>query len=448
MESILAAEGFEQAERLARFLPTANSDDLRRLLLGMQSQGGYLEPTLSDAIFLRWMAIDAEGALAFTEKEGFVGPAWWAWGKVDPEAALAAALAKPGSWLGTMVVRAIAQDDPARAREILDQYPRFTNESAMAGMASGLMNVDPAAGATLAAAWHYSLDQENLVSGWARREPEAALAWARALPDQTRRAEALGIVLAQWAATHPEKVGPAIEALPDGRTKWKLYAEHAKSLAATDPDAARAWVDAAPTPLVRREAALELVRGLAAADPQAALAVFRDIDWSLGQESSANHHVVMPNGEVVTSGYGPDPLTRVAMELGKAVPEDVLAMVGTLPPEAPVSYLTHHAFGTWALHDPRAASEWLAAQPDGEVRALATRQLVDQLRNGPAPDFEAAAHWALTLPQDERTRKGGTLSEVVRQWRAREPEAAQAFLDSPACPPEIRSTIRASSPTP
>ncbi|MFN0129425.1 MAG: hypothetical protein ACKV19_22395 [Verrucomicrobiales bacterium] len=296
-ESVLAAEGFEQAERLGRFLRTATSDELKRLLLGMRKSGGHIEMTQRDAIFLRWMAIDAEGALAFTEKDAFIGPAWWAWGKVDPDAALAAALAKRESWLGTMVVRAIAQDDPARARAILERHPQFAEQSAMGGMASGLMKVDPVAGATLAAAWNHSLDPEHLVSGWARREADAALAWAQALPDQARRSEALGIVLAQWAATHPEKVGPAIEAMPDGRTKWKLYAEHTRSLAAT----ATQW--AAESPQVAADWAATLPPGEARAWAAANVAG----QWQLYDEAAARAWIEsLPPDErrIAEQGFG------------------------------------------------------------------------------------------------------------------------------------------------
>jgi len=257
----LAAEGFERAERLGRFLVSAQPEDLERLARGLRNDHGYVEMVLGDAIFLRWMTVDPVGGLAFANKERFTNMAWWAWGKTDPEASLAAALEDPSPSVGAMVVRAIGQSDPLRARELIDLYPHFEQHLAMQGMASGLMDIDPAAGATMAAVWNDDFDK--LVGGWAQRDPDAAMAWLAELPDMTKRSEALSRILGQMAFAHPERVGATIAALPDGATKWRAYANHAKRLAATDPEAARAWVEAAPTPLVRNEATVALARGLA-----------------------------------------------------------------------------------------------------------------------------------------------------------------------------------------
>lgn len=434
VDGILVAEGFERAERLGRFLVSAQPGDLERLLIGLRGERGNMEVTLGDAIFLRWMTVDAAGGLAFAEKEGFTSMAWWAWGKIDPDSALAAALENPQSWAGTMVMRAIAQSDPLRARELFDRYPQFAESTALGGLASGMMKVDPVAGATLAAAWNHVVDHENLVSGWARREPDAALAWAQGLRDRTKRAEAMGVVLDQLAAEHPEKVGRAIEEMPDGHAKWRLYAEHAKRLAATDPEAARAWAEAAPTPLLRREATVELARGLATANPTAALEALRGLDWSAGGDMFARQQILWPNG---ASYSGRGQLTDVVGEISAVAPAECLEFVTSLPDEAPVQQLVYSAFGTWILQDAFAASEWLAGQPDGAIRQTATQNLVQVLSGGDNPDFESAAQWAVTLPRENGVN--GVVSRLFERWRRRDPEAAQAFLDGPDCPPEVRA---------
>lgn len=163
VESILAAKGFEQAARLGRFLATAQPADLERLHRGMRHRNGVIKETLGDAIFLRWMSVDAAGGLAYARKEDSGSAAWWAWGKVDPDAALTAALEQKDPWRGSAVLRAIAQSDPLRARDLIERYPQFGDGNAMAGLAAGLMQVDPAAGATVAADWNHSINHENLV---------------------------------------------------------------------------------------------------------------------------------------------------------------------------------------------------------------------------------------------------------------------------------------------
>ena len=124
VEGILAAEGLEQFESLALFLPHAEAAELERLYLGLEEQASAsLDKTLGPALFLRWTRLDPAGAVAFATKRGRGPTAWWAWGKVDPEAAVAAALAsKEGN--GKAVVRAIGQSDPTRAQALLDQHPQ------------------------------------------------------------------------------------------------------------------------------------------------------------------------------------------------------------------------------------------------------------------------------------------------------------------------------------
>jgi hypothetical protein len=442
VESILAASGFERAERLGRFLVSAQPADLERLLLGLRTPQGYIEGMLADAIFLRWMEVDATGGLAFAEKERFGSMAWWAWGKTDPAAALAAGLERRVDFPGTMVLRAIAQNDPARARELLERYPQFQQSSAMEGLASGLMKIDPAAGATMAAAWSDSIYHEKLISGWARREPEAALAWAQALPDLAKRAEAMTVLLDQWAVHHPEKVGPAIEALPESRQKWKLFVEHAKRLATVDPDAARAWAEAAPTPLLRREATVEMARGLATADPGTALEVLRGLDWSnpdwtrIDGPSFGRQRTLRPNGMGIS---GEDSLPSVVAEITAAAPIDGMTFVASLPATAPVYDLTRRAFQTWASRDSMAASEWLAGQPAGPTRHAGAEQLAMYLTQSGEPDFEAAAQWALSVPKEHE--RGNTRRRVFQEWHQRDAEAARAFLNGPDCPPEVRASM-------
>jgi hypothetical protein len=436
VEAILAATGFEQAERLGRFLVSATTADLERLLLGLRASHGRVEWTLGDAIFLRWMKVDTAGGLAFAKKENFSIHAWYGWGKTHPEAALKAALGESHPWPGTIVMRAIAQGDPLRARALLEQYPQFRDSMSMDGLASGMMQVDPAAGATLSVAWKDPLGDFDLVSGWARREPDAALAWARSLPDLVKRAEAMGMVLDQWAAVRPEMVGPTIEALPDGRIKSQLYAAHAHRLATTDPEAARAWVEAAPSPLAKRDATLELARGLAASHPAAALQVLRGLDGSPGQELSAMPTLLRPDGERIRRG---DALPGILSEISAVAPAESMAFVASVTDDELQQRLMGPAFGTWLHRDSLAASEWLTHQPDGAIRQAATERLVQHLSRGVTPDFEAAAQWALTLPRD--TGVSPVVSQMLREWSHHDHDAAQSFLQGPECPPEIRAAL-------
>lgn len=436
VEGVLAAEGFEQAERLGRFLPTAQTADLERLCRGLREQRLPLEEMVGDAIFLRWMTIDPAGGLAFAGKEGFGMSAWWAWGKTDPEASLAAALKQKESWAGTAVLRAIAQSDPERARELIEKHPQFRDGHAMGGLAAGLMRMDPAAGATLVGAWNHSINHENHVSTWASRDPEAALTWAQGLPDQTRRTEALEVLVTQWAATNPEKIAPVIAALPEGRTKWKLYAEHTARLAATDPAAAREWVEAAPTARVRQEALVHLARGLAPTDPTAALATLGTLSWGQRGDSLHAQSIYRPGG---SESEGGGPAGQALVRIASVAPESAMTFVTQLPLDAPVTDLTPQVFDVWMQKDSIAASEWLAGQTTGEMKNSATMALVRNLIHGAEPDYDAAWRWAMTLPKAHE--QAGLARDVLRRWGMRDAQAARAALDDPAVSAELRAVM-------
>ena len=133
VDGILEARGLEQAERLGRFLVSATPADLERLLLGLQRQFEAIPETLRDAIFLRWMSVDPSGGRAMADRLNLLFTAGWAWGKTNPKAALAAALADSDNRLGIAVLRAIGQSDPQRARLLLEEHPRFREAGSMAG---------------------------------------------------------------------------------------------------------------------------------------------------------------------------------------------------------------------------------------------------------------------------------------------------------------------------
>jgi len=133
-------------------------------------------------------------------------------------------------------------------------------------------------------------------------------------------------------------------------------------------------------------------------------------------------------------------------ELGAIAPAETLAFVAALPDGAPVQNLAQYAFETWVQNDALAASTWLAEQPAGEIRHAAAERLAIHLSRGPAPDFDAAAQWALTLPREEGINNAVTI--VFHLWRERDQAAAQTFLDRPEFPPEIRAALAPSTPNP
>lgn len=438
VDGILEARGLEQAERLGRFLVSATPADLERLLFGLRWQMDGIPETLQDAIFLRWMSVDPAGGRAIASRLNLQFIAGWAWGKTDPEAAFAAARADTENLLGIAVLRAIAQTDPQRARALLEQNPRFRESGSMDGLADGLMRTDPAGAATLGAAWNPSVNRGNLLTDWARRDPDAAFEWARSLPEFSRRTEALKLLIDQWQQRDPERAASALDSLPEGRAKWDVLAQQAARLADDDPQAALAYVQALPNELLKREASIEIARQLATTDADAALALLTSCDWPAHALTPQNPPPLEP-GAALTPTLPENAYTALEM-IGSSRPAEALAFLATLPEEAQ-GFAVQGICQPWMRRDPLAYSQWLAEQPESAMRAQATRILIDRLVGGRSPDFDAAFQWSLTLPE---AGANPMAKRILSQWSQNDPEAARAALQAPSVPESLRSALDAS----
>jgi len=155
------------------------------------------------------------------------------------------------------------------------------------------------------------------------------------------------------------------------------------------------------------------------------------------------HETMWPENRITSGG---NPLYEAVGEISTVAPEPCLDFVVNLPSQTDAVSMASMAFQRWMDRDSLAASVWLASQPPGEIRQTATHQLVQSLSRGANPDYESAAHWALTLPHDGPGR--GTTSLLFHQWLQRDREAAQAFIERPDFPPALRESLRIRPPKP
>jgi hypothetical protein len=322
------------------------------------------------------------------------------------------------------VLRAIGQSDPLRAKELLAKYPQYSDREVTEGLANGLSDIDLRAGAETALRICHSGDLEE-VGIWARAEPDAALAWAKGIPAAERRVKALESIVKQWADSNPERIGPAIQGLPPSQSRNRLFTEQAARLARTDPEAALAWARSADSVTVQQACLGEVAATLAARDPAKAEEILRSMDWSARFDG----------GTGVNEQSGLVALT----ELAGADPQRALALADSLPPDK-VAGARRSAFDSWVNHDPRSASEWLAALPPERRDAGCVGSLVNFLSQGPAPDYPAALQWAASL-NVEAGRPNFSAQEVIRNWMQSDPAAADKALAIPSLPESVRDFI-------
>ncbi len=428
IEEILALRGFEQFERFAEWLVDANTAEMRTFALAMK-EADHFDSKLSDALMLRWVEVDAADALEGGRENGFELAAWWAWGKLNPERALAAAATENGVWKGAEALRGIAQTDPERARLLFEQYPQFENRSSLEGMVTGLSHHDPRAAAEMALRID-STESRNHVKGWAKREPEEAFAWALQVESPAQRRKMLEAIISQWEDTNPEQIGTALEAMPAGQAKNRLLVEHASHLALTDTAAGVAYAQQLPLPAVRQAALGSIAKTLAANRPLEALEFLRQQDWKLVDPDSAN------NGGIY----------QALGLLGRSLPEEAMAFAATLGQAAGDS-ARRNTFSSWTDVDVGKASGWLAAQPAEQRDPGILDILLSHLsQSGPDQDFDAAVRWALTSPNLQQSP--GRVQNIFEDWRRTDSAAAERALQLPGVPESVRAHFLQSKPAP
>ena len=424
---ILNLRGMERSVRFGEWLCDAGTEELRDFIKALTAtpvEGS----SFADAIFLRWAELDVQEAVAWGSAHGYALMAWWSWGKLDPEAALAAAAERKEMVNGAEALRGIAQINPERARRLMEKYPQFIMRGSLEGMAWGLTRSDPKAAAECSLRT-VSAASDGIVSGWAYKDPRAALAWAQGVSSTAQRNRALRAVIGQFESTSPELAGAAIAAMPPGKTKHQLLTVHAGELARRDPAAGIAYARDVPSPGLRAIALASVAGALAAEHPREALALLRE----------------EPRAQVDYGPYTTDaPPTQmdVLKAIGRSAPLDALAFTESLGPQATSARAV--VFEAWSDADVTQASRWLAAQPAEKRDAACVESLVIHLtREGPDQDPEAAVRWSLSSSSGEGTPG---LPNAFQAWHRQNPAAAREALDGPDVPESLRQQLSALLP--
>ena len=93
----------------------------------------------------------------------------------------------------------------------------------------------------------------------------------------------------------------------------------------------------------------------------------------------------------------------------------------------------------WASMDARAAGEWLGKQPQGpELDGAVSQYATMVVSRDPA----SAMEWARSVQNE--TGRADTISQVYRQWKAKDTAAADAALNASGLPPDKVQQIRQS----
>ena len=76
---------------------------------------------------------------------------------------------------------------------------------------------------------------QQIASSWGQQNLEAALAWAKQLPEGAARNSAVSGLGAAWAASDPQAALKFAEALPSGNARRNMYNQIANEMGQNDP---------------------------------------------------------------------------------------------------------------------------------------------------------------------------------------------------------------------
>jgi hypothetical protein len=335
-------------------------------------------------------AVRAYGPLLWDRGRGASGlrPVLSAWLAAEPQAALDWILSQP------------------RAQGISISYTLYSPRPDSAACAALVEAVStrpdmPERQATLA----------NLLVTWSVVDTSAALAWLDRLPDPQSRVLLLERALTSpHQSQNPARLLPLALALPESDNRGHRISTLLSDWAAKDPSAALRWTtEHSSDPAVN-----QIAFGVQAS---ALGAIARDEPATAIKEWQT-----LPAGPLKYAG-----IVSIAEAWGRSDPgaailwqSEQAAKIGIpLPPDQSLIY-------AWARRDELAALRWAETLPEGELRQHGLSALT-QHGSARVPNEAAANLYAQLKNPALRVQLVGS---HVREWLAKDPAAARAWLDT------------------
>lgn len=302
----------------------------------------------------------------------------WNWGRIDPEAAMAAVSALKGNAAkiaASTLISSIASREPERAWEFALKLPRTTGDQ-------------------------YTDPRYSALTAWGQSDPKAAMEKALRVDDAQLRTSAIQTIARQWADQDFSAALSFVSQLSDPSSRAKGLVgmsganqpNHAELFAAIQQHG----------PVGENYSVTNLLQAWARKDPQAAASALKQMPPGPAQEEAVP--------EVVRGWVSTDNVDA----------QSVIKWIESLNSVRAKSQASRIAFETLAQRDPSLASQLL-----GSVPSLLKGSAVDGLAMGwSSSNPEQAAAWAATLPKAD---KETALSSIVGAWARQSPQRAAEF---------------------
>lgn len=258
----------------------------------------------------------------------------------------------------------------------------------------------------------------SVIGTWARRDPDAAWKWFN-----TERAEGGGD-RSRLMETNALFAGLAANNLDSAMARLPSLDELSRSSALTgianslsdNPARLRVLDSAASLPPDQRAQVRQVVGSQwAISNPEDAAAWLRSLSTD---EQKPLRAVIGQNMQLMAPALGAE-----------------IMLEGTDTREKIRTY--DQIISRWASMDAQAAGEWLGKQPPGPELDGALSKYATMVASR---DPSAAMEWARSVQNE--TGRADTISQVYRQWKTKDPTAADAALNASGLPPEKLEQIR------
>lgn len=341
----------------------------------------------------------------------------------DPQQAVQFAAAFPPGLAQNAATEAAAaaftsRDPEGAIRWALSLSPAAAPIAARQTVAARLIETDPQGAVKRFTAIPAGPDRDELLgyaaASWARRDTDAALAWARDQSDSAVRERLLSSIGFAVAQAHPDRAIAIAGELPPGRNRWLLTSALAQTWVAQDPKAAFAWAQQLPAGEARDSAYAGFDTGLGTSGRR-----------SISGPGTRSGTSRIRGGGTAASSWSEEQSATFAVWL--RTQRD-----GMTRDEAILEYVRQRGSA-----EPQAVGQLLSTLPGTATRDQAIALQVDSLLS--SGSSREAADFLRTLPRSSRTDE--MTERIARQYLLTNPGAAAAWLEETTIPPHRKREL-------
>lgn len=178
-----------------------------------------------------------------------------------------------------------------------------------------------------------------IASQWGKSNPEAALQWAQALPEEVRL-DALLPVMSELARSQPDRVVEAINDAEPGYERNQLIEKLVAERSATAPQETAEWIRGITDPNEQSQAASHVVQGWAKTDPASATKWVSSLAGGITRDSAIG--------------------TLVDSPAFRENPQTAIQWASSIQDEGTRANASLRITSRWEILDPAAAQAWQA----------------------------------------------------------------------------------------